>query len=109
MKDNIIQFPLNRTKISAESLDGPPETWHDKLSADLLQEILTIVYNDMEIEFDGEKLVYEVSLMYESINSFIMATNSQWHPMQDFGKDLYAKFANHVGNTYQLSFNFNQE
>lgn len=109
MKDNIIQFPINRTKITAERYDEPPDTWHDKISADLLQELLTIVYNDMQIEFDGEKLVYEVSLMYESINSFILATNSQWHPMQDFGKDLYSKFADQVGNTYQLSFNFNQE
>ncbi len=38
MKDNIIQFPVDKTKITAEHYDEPPDTWHDKISADLLQE-----------------------------------------------------------------------
>jgi len=104
MKDNVLTFPVERTRPPASEM--PPDTWHDDISCGLLATVIDSMINDHELNFDNIELVYETSLVDEAVNSLVMATQQEMHPLQEFSRELYTKHLVTDISEKQLCFDF---
>ena len=109
MKDNVIEFPLDR-RLEQMAIEDGFASYSTYEIADLdtdkfLSDLLTTMYAD-DYRIDNEAYVTDVSFLYETLKSFVYKMNDFDHPIQLFSRQLYSDQSLDPEQSPQLEFDF---
>jgi len=83
----VIQFPT-KSKENTPSEDIELKEALENITKDVLEEMLTVL-DEYDIDVSVPEFTYDISFVYESINSLLFKTENQYHSLQTICERIY--------------------